>query len=104
MLNFWFIFKNLVRTDASGQKVFYPNGILATGYIIPSDDVYKRLRNGYIAITLATLLFIILGAVLYFVLNLNIYVALLIPVVLYLIIYYSWVHTQTRDLVKVKKS
>ncbi len=103
MFNLWFVFKNIFRTDSDGQKLFYPNGILATGYIIPSDEVYKRLRNGYIAITLATLLFIILAAVLLFVLNLNLFVAFLIPIILYLVTYYTWVHTQTRDLVKVKK-
>ncbi len=103
MFNLWFVFKNIFRTNSEGQKLFYPNGILATGYVIPSDEVYKRLRNGYIAVTLATLLFIILGAVLLFVLNLNIYVAILIPVILYLVMYYTWVHTQTRDLAKVKK-
>ncbi len=103
MCNLWFVFKNIFRTNSEGQKLFYPNGILATGYIIPSDEVYKRLRNGYIALTVATLLFIILAAVFLFALNLNLYVAFLIPVILYMVTYYAWVHVATRDLVKVKK-
>ncbi len=103
MLNFWFVFKNVFRTNSDGQKVFYPNGILAAGYIIPSDEVYKRLRNGYIGLFVFAVLFILVGLGLIFIFNLNLYIGILIPVIVYLVAYYSWVHTQTRDLVKIIK-
>ncbi len=103
MLNFWFVFKNIFRTYSDGQKVFFPNGILATGYIIPSEEVYKRLRNGYLSLFLLAIVFILIGLALVIIFNLNLYVAILIPVIVYLVAYYAWVHVVTRDLVKVKK-
>ncbi len=103
MLNFWFAFKNIFRTNSDGQKVFFPNGILATGYIIPSEEVYKRLRNGYLSLFLLAIVFILIGLALIIIFNLNLYVAILIPVTVYLVAYYAWVHVVTRDLVKVKK-
>ncbi len=103
MLNFWFVFKNIFRTNSDGQKVFFPNGILAAGYIIPSEEVYKRLRNGYLSLFLLAIVFILIGLALVIIFNLNLYVAILIPVIVYLVAYYAWVHAVTRDLVKVKK-
>ncbi len=103
MLQFWLGFRNLIRTNSEGQRIFYPNGILASGYIVPSDEVYKRIRSGYIALCGAAVLFIGIGVLLIFIANLNYYLGILIPVVLYLLAYYGWVRVLTRGLVKAKR-
>lgn len=103
MLNLWVAFKSMVRTNSDGQKIFYPNGKLGAGYIIPSDEVYKRIRNGYIALSVATIVLAILDVILMIVLNLNIYAGIIGLIIIYLVIYYTWVHAQTRNLVKEKK-
>lgn len=42
-LNFDFIAKGSFQTTADGQRVFYPNGMIGKGYIIESDERYRRL-------------------------------------------------------------
>ncbi len=102
MINFWFAFKSIFRTNNAGQKLFYPNGIFATGYVIPSEAVYKRLTGGYIFIMIAGVLLLLLAVAAIFLFRINLYVAIIIPVIIYMVAYFVWVQIQTRYLVKVK--
>ena len=97
---FYLAFKNILTTDVEGQKVFTPNGRSGSGYIIPSDEVYKRISRGLVAIFITTIILSIFAALLIIVFNINYFIAILIPIIFFLGAYYWWVRIQTRDLVK----
>ncbi len=102
MFNFWLGFKSMIRTDSNGQKLFFPNGNMGAGYIIPSEEVYKRIKRSYIAFFLFAMIMVIFIGFLIIVFDINLYLGL--PILLIAIIgaFYIWVATQTRDLVKLK--
>jgi amino acid transporter len=47
------------KTNAAGQKLFYPYGHLGRGYLIPSETQYERLRRSYKKIWILTLILVV---------------------------------------------
>ncbi len=102
MLDFWMASKSIFRSTKDGLKLFYPNGNLGAGYIIPSAEIYKRLMRGYIAMCIGAVILMLIGVLFVFIFDLNLYLSIIVVVIAYLVAYYAWVRQVTRNLDKVK--
>ena len=104
MLELWFAYrlnKSVFRTTSDGQKLFCPHSYVGGGYIIPTDEVYKRILHGYIAFLIAAVPLGVIGVVLILNNNLLGFLGLLL---LFVLVYFVWVRIEVRDLVKHRKS
>jgi hypothetical protein len=101
MFNFWLISKIVFPITSDGKRLFCPNGRSGPSYIIPSEEVYKRLSRGYIAMFISAMLLMFLGALLLLVFNFDIFLGMLIPAIIFLIGYTVWIRAQTRNLAKL---
>ncbi len=102
MLYLWFAYrinKMVFRTTPAGQKLFYPNGLVGQGYILPTDQIYQRILRGYIAICIIAVILAILGVLLFIIYHNLVGLAGLL--VVFMVGYMVWVRIQCHDLVRI---
>jgi hypothetical protein len=91
--------KRVFQTTNDGQILFYPHSYVGNGYIIPSDQIYKRILRGYIGFLIVSVPLGLIGAFLILKNNLISFLGILL---IFCIVYFVWVRIEVRDLVKFK--
>lgn len=88
------------KTSEDGRKLFYPWGILGHGYIIPSEEEYKKLLRTYKSIWVIFFIILLVGVLFMF---LNPIITMLFTLVAfsaYLIGFIFWLYRKYRKFEK----
>jgi hypothetical protein len=80
------------KTTASGQRLFFPWGILGRGYVIPSEREFEQLRR-YLKVYQLLSLALIIAAILW-----TGFRGAAAAVILVCVVHVAWAHVQSRRL------